>query len=503
MKRKLLILVASLLLGSQSFSQSNGNEMFDNTYVHEIRFTFEQENFWDSLEYYYSSATLDEGVQDMLASVEIDGNFIDSVGMRQKGQFSNWGSDGLKEPFKVDFNAYVPGQKYDGLKKLNLQNGFADPSFMRDALSYKLMRDFGVAAPRTSYARVYINDEYWGLYVVIEHVDDRFLKNWFDNNDGNLFKCMVNTNMTWQGPDKEDYKDEFQLKTNEELDDWSQFIDFVDEIRLIDEFEDSISTILQMDNYLRVLAVDVLLNNRDAYHSNGRNFYLYYDSTAHAFQWIPWDYNFAFSDVVYDVWLNIGGWEIGPKPLILNAMDSDLYREQYFDHLCDLVDNYFTLDNLESYIDETEALIADALDEDPFKYQTTEEFHANLDDTVTQILVGFPFDFPGIKPFFTQRATQVLEQLSGYDHNCLSLGLVEENSEIKIYPNPSATGVFNIDITEDLDEISVYSLVGQVVYHSFIDTENTVQIDLSSFADGVYIVELTGASKSVQKLVKN
>lgn len=93
--------------------------------------------------------------------------------------------------------------------------------------------------------------------------------------------------------------------------------------------------------------------------------------------------------------------------------------------------------------------------------------------------------------------------MSGYDHNCLSLGLVEENSEIKIYPNPSATGVFNIDVTEDLDEISVYSLVGQVVYHSFIDTETTVQIDLSSFADGVYIVELTGASKSVQKLVKN
>jgi hypothetical protein len=503
MKNQLILLVASLLLGSHSFSQSNGNEMFDNTYVHEIRFTFEQENFWDSLEYYYYVAVVIEGVQDMLASVEIDGTFIDSVAIRQKGQFSNWGSDGLKEPFKVDFNEYVPGQKYDGLKKLNLQNGFADPSFMRDALSYKLMRDVGIAAPRTSYARVYLNDEYWGLYLLVEQIDDRFLKNWYEDNDGNLFKCMTNTEITWLGTDKEDYRGEFQLKTNEELDDWSEFIHFVDETRQIDEFDDSISTVLEMDNFLHVLAVDVLINNRDAYYSNGRNFYLYYDSTAQAFQWIPWDYNFAFSDVVWDVWLNYDGWGPGARPLLRNVMNSDLYREQYFDHLCMLIDNYFSLENYESFIDETEALIADAMEEDPNKFQTTEEFHNNIDSNVSSTLAGITFDFPGLKPFFTQRATQVLEQLSGYDHNCLSLGLVEENSEIKIYPNPSETGVFNVDVTEDLNEISVYSLVGQIVYHSFIDTETTAQIDLSSFADGVYIVELTGASKSVQKLVKN
>jgi hypothetical protein len=503
MKNQLILLVASLLLGSHSFSQSNGNEMFDNTYVHEIRFTFEQENFWDSLEYYYYVAVVIEGVQDMLASVEIDGTFIDSVAIRQKGQFSNWGSDGLKEPFKVDFNEYVPGQKYDGLKKLNLQNGFADPSFMRDALSYKLMRDVGIAAPRTSYARVYLNDEYWGLYLLVEQIDDRFLKNWYEDNDGNLFKCMTNTEITWLGTDKEDYRGEFQLKTNEELDDWSEFIHFVDETRQIDEFDDSISTVLEMDNFLHVLAVDVLINNRDAYYSNGRNFYLYYDSTAQAFQWIPWDYNFAFSDVVWDVWLNYDGWGPGARPLLRNVMNSDLYREQYFDHLCMLIDNYFSLENYESFIDETEALIADAMEEDPNKFQTTEEFHNNIDSNVSSTLAGITFDFPGLKPFFTQRATQVLEQLSGYDHNCLSLGLVEENSEIKIYPNPSATGVFNVDVTEDLNEISVHSLYGQVVCHSFIDTETTAQIDLSSFADGVYIVELTGASKSVQKLVKN
>ena len=230
-----------ILIGINMFdvrAQYNGTEMFDESYVHEIRVTFEQENFWDSLEYYY--AQYNDGLADkqyMIASVEIDGTIVDSVGVRQKGYFSNWGSEGLKEPLKIDFAEYVDGKRYDGLKKINLQNGFQDPSMMRDALAYKFMRDAGVAAPRSSYAKVYLNDTYWGLYVVVEQVDNKFVKNWFENNDGNLFKCINNTSLKWQGSSQTAYEDEFALKTNEELDNWDHFIELVDKINDEDEFE--------------------------------------------------------------------------------------------------------------------------------------------------------------------------------------------------------------------------------------------------------------------------
>lgn len=505
MKNKLLILVTSLLLGSNSFSQSNGNELFDNTYVHEIRITFEQENFWDSLEYYYAQY-LDFGVEikEMMASIEIDGNFIDSVAVREKGYYSNWGSDGLKEPFKIDLNEYVAGQKYDGLKKINLQNGFSDPSFMRDVLAYKFMRDAGIAAPRTSYARLYLNDEYWGLYIIAEQVDDRFLKNWYENDEGNLYKCINNTNLAWQGPGKAAYKDEFELQTNEEFDDWTHFINLVDKIREDDEFEDSISTVLQMNNYLRVLAADVLMYNWDSYYDHGRNFYMYYDSLAQAFQWIPWDYNLAFSNTATDIVVTSGGWGSEPKPLVDNVMDSDVYRKMYFNHLCILAENYFNLENLEAFIDETEALIEDAVNEDPNKLSTTADFHNNIDNNVSLMVGGWWTEFPGLKPFFENRYDEVMGQLAGYDHNCTALSVVEDKeTNLKIYPNPSVTGVFNVDLVGDIDEIVVYSLYGQVIYSNVITNETTLQIDLSNFADGVYLVEFIGETKSQHKLVKN
>lgn len=497
-----------LLLVTISFagmSQDNGNELFDESFVHEIRITFEQEDFWDSLEYYYNQY-LEFGAdkQYMVASVEIDGTVIDSVGVREKGYFSNWGSSGLKEPLKIDFNEYVPGQRYDGLKKLNLQNGFQDPSMMRDALAYKFMRDAGVAAPRTSYAKVYLNDTYWGLYILVEQIDDRFLKNWFDNNDGNLFKCINNTNLNWQGSSPTAYKDEFELKTNEELDDWSEFIDLVDKINEEDEFEDSISTQLQMNNYTRILAADVLMYNWDSYYEHGRNFYVYFDSSLMAFQWIPWDYNLAFSETSTNIVIEYTGWETEPKPLVEGVMDNELYRDMYFNHLCIMIEHYFTLENLESWIDDTKELIEDDLDEDPNKYFTTGQFltSVNSDITVTDDW-GFTTTIPGIKSFIEGRYSTVSSQLSSHDHSCTALSVDEEEAKVmhSIYPNPSATGFFTIQFAEVVDHIQVYSMYGQVVHQEVVTEGSQMSLDLSHLSSGIYIVELSGTSKSQTRVV--
>lgn len=47
---------------------------------------------------------------------------------------------------------------------------YNDKSLMRDALAYKLGRDMGRYAPRTKYCEVVLNDQYNGLYVLIEKI---------------------------------------------------------------------------------------------------------------------------------------------------------------------------------------------------------------------------------------------------------------------------------------------------------------------------------------------
>ncbi len=500
--------IISLFAFGTGFGQVNGTEMFDESVLHEIRITFEQEEFWDSLEYYYAQyLDFDADKQYMMASVEIDGTVIDSVGVREKGYYSNWGSEGLKEPLKIDLNEYVSGTKYDGLKKLNLSNGFGDPSIMRDALAYKFMRDAGVAAPRTSYAKVYLNDTYWGLYIVVEQVDDRFLKNWYENDNGNIFKCIDNTNMDWQGSVKTAYEDEFELKTNEELDDWTEFIDLVDKVNDDSEFEDSIATQLQMNNYLRVLAADVLMYNWDSYYEHGRNFYMYYDSIPGAFQWIPWDYNLAFSETTTDIVIEYtGGGPFGsdPKPLVENVMASDVYREMYFNHLCVMIDNYFTLDNLEAYLDDSKAIISDAVDEDPNKYYSTSNFNTNINSDITVVDDwGFPSTIPGLKSFVAGRYSTVSGQLDSHDHSCTALSVDEVQKAVySVYPNPSSTGMFTVSFGDEVDQINVYTIYGQHLISKPVNTEEFIELDLSGYSDGIYVIELAGASKTQMRLVK-
>lgn len=47
---------------------------------------------------------------------------------------------------------------------------YNDKSLMRDVLAYKLARDLGTYAPRTRYCEVVINNQYQGVYVLIEKV---------------------------------------------------------------------------------------------------------------------------------------------------------------------------------------------------------------------------------------------------------------------------------------------------------------------------------------------
>ena len=150
--------------------------MYDNSILHEIRFEFTQSNYWNILKANYEqNADPFDTKPYLMGKVTIDGEEVDSVGVRFKG-FTSYPYDSDKKPIKIDFNEFVPGKRYDGLRKLNLNNSTGDPSMQRDFVCYDLMRSIGVKAPRVSFSKVYFNDVYWGLYQTIEQVDQEFYK---------------------------------------------------------------------------------------------------------------------------------------------------------------------------------------------------------------------------------------------------------------------------------------------------------------------------------------
>jgi spore coat protein H len=176
--------------------------------VHEIRLRFAQADYWEQLTRNYQGTEVQAPYLE--ASLEWGPYKFDSVGVRFKGN-SSYRVNGVKKPFRIKTNEFVKGQKIEGIGAFNLSNGFGDSSLAREAPYYEMARALGLKAPRTNYAALYINDQYWGLYVLGEVVNKDFLQNTFgrekEEDEGNLYKGNIGAVFNYLGEDKAVYKE--------------------------------------------------------------------------------------------------------------------------------------------------------------------------------------------------------------------------------------------------------------------------------------------------------
>src|SRR5688572_13964231 len=121
----------------------------------------------------------DVGANDLVFST-------DEFNLRTSGNFTN-GTP--KSSYKIGFDN--EDERMYAMRSINLKSMWNDVSQMREALAWSLFKQAGVRGSRHTYARLCINDRYYGLYSVIEQVDKAFLKDHFknDNDDGNLYKA--------------------------------------------------------------------------------------------------------------------------------------------------------------------------------------------------------------------------------------------------------------------------------------------------------------------------
>jgi spore coat protein CotH len=526
-----------LLCPSWMIAQS-GTHLFDESKVHEIRITFSDPYFWDTLSVHYNLSLNDsipfKNIPLMASSLSIDGTVLDSVAVKQKGFYSNWGSEGsLKKPLKIDFNEFKTDGSYDGVKSLNLQNGFQDPSMLHDAVSYKILRDFGIAAPRTSFAKVFINDHYWGLYTVVESVNKTFLKEHFKSNKGNLYKANWAL-LNWQGEDATAYYDDYELKTNNAKNDWSDLVGFVKMVTQTPttKFRDTLTKYFDTDVFFRCLVVDVALNNWDSYLDHGRNYYLYNDPEDQKFHWIPWDYNLAFAGNDYTLQLKeLINEPSYNRPLIEKTIRNTKFKPDYYKAACELQRDVFNNAHLDDYILTSAARIRPDLALDSNKFFTITQFDSSL---VYGVMATQTFSFPmtdsilvdtgwllvdtiitftdstyfkGLIPFITDRQKDFIKELNVLKTTCDIVATEEElpneqvEGQIRLYPNPVTDKIYLRGIEKAT--LILYDSRGKKIMEQRNERPDP-SLDISLLSDGIYflqIVEDTG-QRMVKKVVK-
>lgn len=262
-------------------------------------------------------------------ALTFDDESLDSVGFRLKGWSSlAYGSapgggvnQGVSQPsgkfpLKVDFDRYG-GPRFHEVNKYNLSNNWADLSYMRERLTDRHYLAMGVPAARTGYARVSVDGNDNGLYTSVQQIDKTFLEQHFgkDGDKGNLYKAVFTDTdigaLTWQGDQATDYwnsttcPDNFPecgliLKTNEDdplMNDYADLIHFVDVLNHSSdaEFEFAIQEVFDVDSFLRLTSVSVVLASFDGYFGMGHNYYLYHRPDTDKFMMLPWDHNESYA----------------------------------------------------------------------------------------------------------------------------------------------------------------------------------------------------------------
>src|SRR5262249_20034979 len=87
----------------------------------------------------------------------------------------------------IDFSRYESRRNFLGLTYLVLRANPQDPSQMHERVSMTFFRQLGIPAPREVHTRLYINDQYAGVYTIVEYVDPVFLQQRFGQSAGYLY----------------------------------------------------------------------------------------------------------------------------------------------------------------------------------------------------------------------------------------------------------------------------------------------------------------------------
>ncbi|MDF2670550.1 MAG: spore coat protein CotH [Paenibacillus sp.] len=330
------------------------------------------------------------------ASVEYNGQKFDNVAIRTKGNLSlrsvvNSESD--RYSIKIAFDEYISSQNLYGLTKINLNNGYSDASYMREFLTYELAESMGLPTPLYSFVNVYVNGELKGFYLAVEQIGDSYLKRYFGNTYGALYKANGGTGseLNWLTT-IESYLG-LDLKSGAK--DGKALLEMLKELNTGTDYE----KVLDVDEVLKFIALNAVTGNMDSYlGSNKHNYYLYEDKGV--FSILPWDYNMAFG--------GLGGSSIlideptqgtlADRPLVDKLLKVDAYKQRYHEIISEMIKGYLSKDVFAARVQQIAALISPYVEKDPTAFYTYDQYQQAL----TQL-----------NTFTTQQVDSITKQLDG------------------------------------------------------------------------------------------
>ena len=404
MKKPFLLLLISFC------SISNAQNFYDRATVQNIEIFFGFTNWDAQLD---AAASTDAYI--IADSVRINGVVFDSVGVKYKGN-SSYNSNNNKNPLHLELDHIKGSQDYQGYTDIKLQNGYSDPSMIREVLSYAILEQY-MDCPKANFANVYINGTLRGMYSSSESINKKFNGEHYFSSYDSFFKCnpiggagpgsTASPDLKYINMDSSSYFNSYELKSNYG---WNRLVDLINKLNT--DFA-NIESSLDIDRAIWMLAYNNVLVNLDSYNGAFRqNYYL------------TWDLNNRFVPTIWDLNMSFGGFPGGTgsgsytatsldpmsnststnHPLIVKILANPLYKRMYMAHIRTIVQENFASQNYLTMANTLRATIDASVQSDPFKFYTYTQFQSSL---TTDIAGGGPpgSTIPGIQNLISARTT--------------------------------------------------------------------------------------------------
>lgn len=234
----------------------------------------------------------------IVATVTIDGERFEQVGLRLKGNSSLRGvsADATPEslPWLIRLDKYVDGQSLDGLSDLVVRSN-TTATALNEAVALELLSLAGLASQDSIGVAFTVNDSDEVYRLVLEHPDDAWMAEELDEG-GALYKAESTGDYSYRGGDPDAYDEVFDQEAGDDNADLDPLIDFLDFVDNSDDetFAAELADRLDVDAFATYLAMQQLIDNFDDIDGPGNNSYLYYDPDADRFTVVAWDHNLAF-----------------------------------------------------------------------------------------------------------------------------------------------------------------------------------------------------------------
>ena len=340
---------------------------------------------------------------------------VENVSVRFKGNSSSNPKQPHKRSFLIKFDTYDKDRRFIGLRQASLDNGVQFGSLFSEPIITDILRDHGVPAHRCNYARLYLNEEYRGVYVNVERIDESFVERRLPDAGGALFKVDEGgpgCNLTFLGDDPTLYLKAFEAKTRSARKEPTRLVEFIKLINRTDpkEFAKALDSRMEVDEFLRVTAVLLFSGAFDQLTGwNPHNYFLYHDGKRDRWRYFPWDLDVGFCETAFDKIRVLADWNAAwpvpttgaPNPLLERIVADPVLLARYRKEARKILDKSFEPEHLCKRIEAKYQLIKDDLQTDPFPHRrATVPGDRNYDDIVESM-----------KVFVRKRYATAVEQL--------------------------------------------------------------------------------------------